>query len=358
MPVHRLSESALRFVLESAIRAPSADNRLPIRFQTGGDAIEIHAAEALPRSGGYRELLLLLTLGAVAENAAIAASRSSVGLAVQACAPLQPGAPLLRLVPSQDSVAPDPLHEQLDQRHTNRRVVFRGPALSAAERREIETNVPATADCHLRWIGQSSRALVIREMTRAETERFRNRTLHDELFSAIRFDVGWHASCPEGLPPGALQIELPARPLFALLRRWPVARVANRLGAHHVFGLRSCRLPCRLAPDLGVLTVDRRDVASLVQAGRSFQRTWLELTRMGRVLQPLPAAALYALPEATSEGVPEPLQRRLANAWDREFRGEHPVMFFRAGKAVKPEVITGRRTLETYLDGRAPQRSD
>lgn len=354
MPLRKLNEGELRFVLESAIRAPSADNRLPIRFRVDEDAIEIRAAEELPTAGGYRELLLLLTLGALVENAHIAASTLNHRLTVTLPQRLEAGMPLLRLTPVDGPVAADPLHTQLEQRHTNRRVVYRGPPLSTAERKAIAQSTERTPAARITWIEGASRRFVIRQMTHAETERFRNRVLHAELFSAIRFDVGWNAGCPEGLPPGALQVEAPARPLFQAFRHWSIARAGNRFGAHHIFGLRSCRLPCMLAPDLGVVTVDRRDIESLVQAGRCFQRIWLELTQLGRVLQPLPAAALYALPEARGEGVPERLHQRLEGAWQQEFDGQTPVMFFRSGKAKPAQITTGRLPVEVYLDGSSP----
>lgn len=354
MPLRGLSESDLRYVLQSAVLAPSADNRLPIRFRIDDAGIAVRfTGPSRPRPGGYRELLLLLSLGALAENAVIAASRIGKRLAVEAPAALRYGEPLLTLAPTDETVAPDPLLEQLARRHTNRRVVFRGPPLSAAERRAIEDASAVGSGCGLGWLNDPpARAFAVRRMTRAETERFRNPVLHEELFSAIRFDVGWSTSCADGLPPGALQVEAPARPLFALLRRWPVARFANRFGVHHVFGVRSCRLPCMLAPDLGAITVERLDARSLVKAGRSFQRVWLELTRLGRALQPLPAAALYALPEAAHEGVPEALQRHLNDSWDNRFDGRHPVMFFRTGTAKPPRIRTERLPLEQYLEER------
>ena len=66
----------LQYILESAIQAPSADNHHNFHFivhQTGVDVW--HTAEKLPKSEGYRRALALLSLGAVAENIAIAGDR-------------------------------------------------------------------------------------------------------------------------------------------------------------------------------------------------------------------------------------------------------------------------------------------
>lgn len=349
MPVLSISESEIRFILEGAIQAPSADNRLPIRFRIGTDAIEVHLHGELPIPGGYRELLLLLTLGALAENAAIAATKFSIKLTIDAPTRLQSTEPILRLRSVKTDVPPDPLYQQLHRRHTNRRVWFHGPALSQRQRQEIEESLNGKAGGRIHWIDSASRSFVIKHMTCAETERFRNPILHQELFNAIRFDLGWEASSIEGLPPGALQIERAARPLFTALRRWSVARQMNRLGLHHLLGLRSCYLPCTLAPDLGAITVADLDVHSLIEAGRSFQRAWLVLTQLDRVLQPLPAAALYALPVACREGVPEVLQQYLRNAWRDQFRDRWPVLFFRVGKAAQGEILTHRPSIDALM---------
>lgn len=351
MPPRELSKDDVRFVLQSAVLAPSADNRLPIRFRITNGAIAVRFAGAsLPRPRGYREMLLLLSVGALAENAVVGASQIGKRLRIEVPPDLRSELPLLTLASTGETTTPDPLYEQLERRQTNRSVIFRGPPLSTTEGQAIVKDC-ALPEGDLHWLNnRATRASVVQHMTRAEAERFRNPTLHEELFSAIRFDVGWRTSCSDGLPPGALQIEAPARPLFQLLRHWPIARVANRLGTARVFGIRSCRLPCSLAPDLGAVTVERLDTDALVQAGRMFQRIWLELSRLGRVLQPLPAGALYALPEARNEGVPQPLQRELADAWHRLFDGRHPVMFFRSGRAQPSKVRAERLPVEAHLD--------
>lgn len=84
--------------------------------------------------------------------------------------------------------------------------------MTDAERGELDAAMHPYSACQLVWLDESARRRqALRLMRRAGTERFRNRTLHEELFSAIRFDVGWRATCPEGLRPGALGVEPPLR---------------------------------------------------------------------------------------------------------------------------------------------------
>jgi hypothetical protein len=351
----KLDQESLQFILESAILAPSADNQHRIRFKLDGNTIQVHYTDAvLPPQGGYKWVLILLSLGAVAENLAIAASH--VGMGAETTLYPDVSQPLLvmqiHLQPNQ--ATGDPLWQAIPLRHTNRKVRFRGPKMTGAEQDELGAAVLANPACELVWLDEPARRRqALRLMHRAETERFRNRFLHEELFSAIRFDVGWHASCAEGLPPGALGVEPPLRPFFALLRHWPVMRLVNLLGAHHMLGWRSCDLPCRLAPHLGLLAVKNIDSQPVFDAGRSFQRLWLAATVQGRVLQPMPASALYALEGARLEGIPDTLIRRLQVGWRRILPGGYPLMIFRMGRAPSSAVATERKPLAFYLNTKA-----
>jgi len=345
-----LDQDQLHFVLESAILAPSADNQHRFRFEITDDGLRIRYTEAeLPPEGGYKRVLALLSLGAVAENLAIAASRFGIGTqTVLLPDPAQPDLIMqIRLQPGQAAV--DSLWEAIPLRHTNRQVRFHGPSMTAAERGELEAAAHIYPTSQLHWLDQPARRRqALRLMRRAETERFHNRLLHAELFSAIRFDVGWRTSCPEGLPPGALGVEPLLRPFFSQLRHWPVMHLANLVGAHYILGWRACALPCRLAPNLGLLAVKNTDTVTILAAGRAFQRLWLRATQQGQVLQPMPASALYALPGACEEGIPADLRQILATGWQTILPGEIPLMLFRMGHAQVPAVTPGRRALADY----------
>ena len=350
--MNRLDPDTLRFILESAVLAPSADNQHRVRFKLDQNSIRVtHTGSALPSPGGYRRALVLMSLGALVENLTIAASRFGIKTVTALFPdPKQPDCvSQIHLQPDQAEV--DPLWPSIPLRHTNRRVFFHGPKMSDTERDELDAAAHALPDCQLNWLdGSEIRNQVLRLMRRAETERFRTRALHEELFSAICFQTGWHASCAEGLPPGALGVEPPLRPFFTLLRHWSVMRLANMLGAHYMLGWRACDLPCRLAPHLGLLSVRNTDDQSVFDVGRSFQRIWLTVTLQGRVLQPMPASAIFALDGARTEGVPVELQRGLKEGWKASLGEAIPLMLFRVGSARPSSIVAGRPGVETYLN--------
>ena len=348
----RFNQDTLRFILESAIMAPSADNQHRIRFQLAEDTICVRYTEAeLPPQGSYKRVLALLSLGAVAENLAIAASRFDIGTETVLLPDLTQPNLIMQIRLQAERAKVDPLWRFIPLRHTNRHVRFRGPRMTDAERGELDAAVRIYPACQLVWLDEPARRRqALRLMRRAEAERFHNPILHKELFSAIRFDVGWRSTSPEGMPPGALGVEPPLRVFFALLRHWPVMRLANLLGAHYMLGWRACDLPCRLAPHLGLLAVKNPDNQAVFGAGRVFQRLWLATTSQGRVLQPMPASALFALKGARAEGIPAGLQHDLAEGWKASLGDSIPLMLFRIGLAKPSSIVTGRRGIGDYLD--------
>jgi len=344
--MNKFNHKQLEYLLQSAIQAPSADNQHLVRFQVTGDSIQVHHTESeLPPEGSYKWVLALLSLGALSENLTIAASRFNLELEIILLPdPTQPGFVIeARLQPGQVPI--DTLWQAIPLRHTNRQLRYHGAGLSAVERDELDKAASVYPASQLVWLEDTLRCKALHLMRLAETERFHNQLLHAELFSAIRFEVGWNQSSQVGLPPGALGVEKPLRPLFAALRHWPVMRIANLFGAHYMLGFRACYLPCWLAPQLCALTVRKIDSQSVFDTGRAFQRLWLSATRQGRVLQPMPASALYALDGVQTEGIPIALQRNLQAGW-RGILGKDtvPLMLFRMGKA-RPSIVEAGRNM-------------
>lgn len=344
----------LRFILESGILAPSADNRHRVRFDVDQAGVNVwHTGGELPEAGGYKRVLALLSLGAVSENLTVAASR--FGIRAEPVLFPDPGKPDLIFKAvwkpwANRTEDTRPLWEEIPRRHTNRSLRYRGPGLPVEDRARLVRVTAASPGCGLAWLDASRpRRHALALMRLAEGERFRNRVLHEELFDAIRFDVGWQQSCDEGLPPGALAIEPPLRPAFALLRHWRIMRLVNLVGGYRVLGWRAADLPCRFAPHLAVISVRQPDDEAIFSAGRAFQRVWLAATQLGLVLQPLPASALYALEGARQEGIPDDLQQRLRKGWSAHLPGRYPIMLFRMGRAATSAVTTGRRPIASYL---------
>jgi len=294
-------------------------------------------------------VLSLLSLGAVAENLSLAAGRFQMKADPEW--PIESTRDNLAFyVRWQPGEAPsDPLSEAITKRHTNRRLIFRGPRLSREDLVRLRQIAADRPGCSLIWLDDTPRRRqTLRLMRLAEAERFHNPLLHKDLFSAIRFDVGWQQSCDEGLPPGALGIERPLRLPFALLRHWSIMHLVNMVGGYHLLGWRAASLPCRISPHVGLISAADLSDQAVFNAGRGFERVWLLATLLGLALQPMPAAALYALDGACKEGIPARVQSRLRQGWQTLLRDQTPLMLFRIGYASPPAIYTIRKPLEYY----------
>lgn len=346
-----ISDALFRILARAGQWAPTAENRHCVKLRLSPAGIEIVADEAFWADAPGRRPLHYLGIGAVAENIVVRAA--AAGYAADVEWATQPGrdAPLGRIgliETGESAVAGGALAPFIEERRTNRSLRYTGPSLDAAERAALLAAVAGIPGDPALLLPQGAPR---RELTNlawlAESARFANPVLHRELFEGVRWDVGWHASAEVGLPPGALGIELPARPSFKALSHWPLARGLSRLGLHRVIGLRAARLPLALTPDLLVICGSRRDAVAWLDAGRTVQRCWLWATGQGKAVQPAAAVALYADPEFP--GVPDALRARLIAGWQGILGERHPHMVLRIGRAPAPAVRASRPALSAFL---------
>ena len=339
----------MRDILQAGILAPSADNHHRLRFQLTSDGVCVCSeAGRLAQLAGYKRTLDLLSLGTVIENIVLRASAHHLSSSIELFSTTKPDLIAdIKFQPTQCD--PDPLHEAIPRRHTNRRF-FKGPQENADTLQEITDSATITSECSLTWLDTpEQRRTVLRLIRLAEGERFRNPILHAEMFESIRFDVGWQQTCTDGLAPATLEVEKALRPLFKLMRNWPIMRLMNILGVASQLGWRAGDLPCRFAPHIGVISASSLADNDQIMAGRVFQRTWLSITERGLALQPLPASALYAQKTSINQGISATLQLQLQQGWNHLDREERPLILFRMGHAEQPTIISGRQPLDYYL---------
>jgi hypothetical protein len=342
-----MTSEQIAALTRAAASAPSADNRHPwlLSFREAECRGEFIAPAWLD-APQTPKVLALISLGTAVEGMAICARAMGLSLQLEyrlsdESAPL--GFSLAPIETSDDSLA-----VALDARHSNRNFWYRGPPLSSVERQALRAENSNLEAASIEWLNdRDTRKAAVELIQAAETERFRNKALHQELYGGVRFDVGWHRSAEEGLPPGALGVSWFERMPFSAMRAWPVQQCANLIGAHHLLGMRSAGLPCRLAPDLCSINADGPTDEAAVHAGRLLMRIWCRATLMGLACQVYAAAPVYALPGATN--VSPALQARLSEGWSRLVPNGRPYILMRMGRADAPAVRTARRDFATYL---------
>ena len=343
----------LRRILDAGIRAPSAENKHELRFQCVGDSVRLLATDqASWAAQPHRQLLALLSYGAVVENIHLRSAELGQDVTVEWLPEANHPDVVADFRWTPTVAPPDPLCRAIELRHTNRRF-YRRAALAAETLARLSAAADAVPGASVLWLDDApGRRIALTAIRVAETERFRRRSLHQELFGAVRFDIGWQRSSDEWLPPAALQIEAPMRLPFAALRHWPLMRALDAFGAHHALGLRAGYLPCALAPHIGLILAkgQREDLANL-KAGRAFQRVWLAAAAQGLALQPMAAATALSVQKAGGGWVSVAVQARLQQLLGALCEGHEalPYMLFRLGAAEAPTEVTQRRPISEYI---------
>jgi hypothetical protein len=348
------STQALRQVLEAGVQAPSAENRHYFRFERRPDSLDLVSTDTASwQEQPHRRALALISYGAVVENMSLRAAELGHGQVTRWCPEPQRPELIARIAWEPAGGAPEALASAIERRHSNRRF-YRREALPPSMLQRLSAAAAAVPGAGVSWLDSAaSRRLALQTLRMAESERFRRRALHHELFSAVRFDAGWKHTTSEGLPPGALEVEPPMRAPFAALRHWPLMRLAAALGVHRTLGLRAADLPCRLAPHIGMVTVQAADdTLGWLQAGRALQRVWLAATLEGLGFQALAAPVALSLQHAgggwVSQRLQDELKRRLQQLGDGVAGDAR--MFFRIGRAGAPTVVTSRPPLSDFID--------
>jgi hypothetical protein len=311
------------------------------RLAIDGNALHLLAARAFHEPPNHRQLLGLISTGAALENLALRAARLGLTLEHRLEPDIVPGGVLARMEarPTDPRIG-DALEGAIEQRQTNRRLRYLPTVLG--EQRQSDLSAQAAAGgASVEWLDTKPRRRVALGLLRkAESERFCNPTLHQELFGSIRFDVGWRASAEQGLPPGALCLPPPERPAFTLLRHWSLQRVGNFFGLHKFVAFRGADLPCRLAPHLVAITTAGNGQREAVDAGRALQRTWLAATALGLSCQVFAAPGLYAQEAATDV---RPLVRsQLRQGWEFLCPGRVVWLTMRIGFAAAAPIRASR----------------
>ena len=344
-----LTPAQFRSIVQAGVLAPSADNHLPFLFDHADTAILLYGNADFQQAGFHRRILMCISAGAVVQNMTIAASLYGRSLNAQ-WFPDPESPALIARVEVGPTAEPDfELARAISQRHTNRRLRFRGPRLPVAQHHRLSSEVNAASGVSIEWLdAPETRRSALRLIRWAESERFRCEPMHKELFGSVRFDVGWNQGVDQGLAPGTLGVERLLRGPFTALRHWSVMRALSTVGGHRVLGFRAGDLPCRLSPHLAVIATSLPGELGALAVGGAFERLWLRASTFGLALQPLVASALFAL--EGYQDVREVVRERLRRGW-ADILGQtlQPLVVFRLGLASAPAITNGRLEVESYM---------
>ena len=346
------SQEQLRLIMQCGILAPSADNKINCRFECLPDRLRLWATEDFICAQYYRKVLSLMSFGAMVENMLQCAASYKLKCEVVWFPKKSNPAIIVEIVWAGElPTLPANLFDSIGKRHTNRRL-YSGESLPAETLTALAQEIQSFPGIQLHWFPSHTTKELISLMRVAETDRFRQRDLHQEIFNSIRFDVGWTRTCEEGLAPGSLEVDGAMKLFFPLLRFWPLTRLLNLFGNHYILGFRAGWLPVWFSSHIGVLSIESKcapeDIAT--QVGQAFERVWLKAASMDLSIQPMAAAAMLLLQEPVEGMVSETVKSKLQNGLQQSLlAGRTPLMLFRLGIAQRPTIASSRKSLESYL---------
>jgi len=242
------------------------------------------------------------------------------------------------------AVGPDPLLGQLTLRSVDRRP-YRMRRLTGAEKRTleqaagpelvVELHEPAAERLRLAWLGALATDIRLRA---PEAHR-----VHQRIIDFQR------AHSPDGIPAGAVGLDrVTLRVMRWALQEWPRQRLLNRLGGTWAVAAQLDLWPGLASGAFFTMRLAGPDpspsarVDTMLHAGRSVQRFWLQASRLGLAIQPTLATLAFShygavdAPFTAQESV-----RRKAGALAgtfRRFLGNDPDCFVFIGRIGEPRA--------------------
>lgn len=350
-----LTEDIQNIIIKAAIAAPSADNSQPFQFQWHKDGSLSLWIDKL-RSGkasDNRFVLSDIALGAVIENVAIQAFDSGYEVEVNYFPNGKDDELYITNIKFNKPIDIQPkktsLANEIFNRCTDRRFPFKGPI--SQHNKDILTTAAQVHDCNTIWFDDKksiNKALPI--IQKAESIRFKSKTLHQELFSTVKFG---QEHTDEGMHISVLAIEKPAQPFFKLMKKWSFMNIVNRIGGATILGLRSVKIPIMFSPALLLITMNDKERLSVIKAGRAIQRVWLQATQCGLSVQPYAAPGIFSLGFIDCE---QEFKSELANIGDQMNKlttesitpNNYGLMFLRIGKNKAVKFRTKRRSIDSF----------
>lgn len=273
-------QPSIRYLLEAARWAPSADNSQPWRLRWSESALTIgyDTARVAGTTFAANDPATLLSMGAVLENLLQAAE--AVGFTVQLSRSSPPGYVTLNLLgstPSRDGPADHPLF----LRHTNR-LSFRKDPLPVPLRDEVRRLSEAEAEIAL-VDNQQSIAGVARLVRSASEIRFRTREITEWLARSLRFTPR-DAESGDGLDIATLNLPPGGTGLLRVISNWKRMEALNRWGAYRLLAAIEANVIGNASALVAVTGAGGPGGA--IDAGRLMERTWILLNQRGLAVHP------------------------------------------------------------------------
>jgi nitroreductase len=348
-----ISPETIAKIIEYAVYAPSGDNSQPWRFEIEESAGKINIFNIPGKDNpilNIRQRGSYIAHGALVENMLIAASQMGFSADLKFFPQgLSDLIATVRLAPSKPKN--EPLFIFIKERTTNRKP-YKNMLLSEAEK-EVLIAAGAAAGCELKLIEDKKMMKIVADaMSATERVALETKELHELFFKNIIWDSARNEAGDSGLYIKTLELPEPIQLIFKIIKFWPVMKFFNTFGFNKLAAGGNSKIYASAAAH-GAIIIGNKD-ENFAQAGRAFQRIWLEATRLGLAFQPVVGTIFLAQRVETKNSHPfsqknSEFIRQAAQKMELVFginSGEIAAMIFRIGRADQPGARSKRRPPE------------
>ncbi len=340
--------ASVRYVLEAARWAPSADNSQPWRLTWDGKTLAVgyDAPRAENATFASENPATLVAMGALLENVLQAAAATEIGL--ERLAHSTDEYFRLRISPGPSSSEGRPDHP-LFLRHTNRLPVRADPLPPALS--DALTGHCQGAARVVVLAGTQNINSIARLVGDASAIRFRTREINEWLGRSLRFTPR-EVDSADGLDVATLNLPPGGRGLLRVIADWRRMEKLNRLGAYKLLAAIEAKSVANASAVVAI--VGSGDSNCALDAGQLIERVWIDINRQGLAVQPFYVVADQLF--RRDEGVlPQGLESRgdaLASATEGVFglAGQKLYMLLRIGYPIRTPIKSRRLPLATICE--------
>jgi hypothetical protein len=345
-----LDAQSKNVIIKAALYSPSADNSQPWQFawHNTGDLSIWCDPHLSGKATDQTYILTDLAIGSVLE--AIRLQAMKLGYKTELSYfpdsdPLHVALVSFSAHTNDMKVAEDcELAKYIPDRHTDRRFPFSGKLDVDIVRQLSESLNDDNCQLHT-FTDRKEINNYLPLIKKAESIRFRDESLHGELFQTVNFQ---EPTPSQGMTLDMLGIEPFARPIFRYISTWQNMQKLNKIGASNMIAIRSVTLPIKLSPGLCLLTASGESRLDMVKAGQQMLRFWLAATKLGLSVHP------YAAPGALTLAKPtlDPLLTNELKDVEKGLAEQQEavaIMLFRIGFKKGLPVRSQRRNIDSML---------
>lgn len=349
-------EQDIKHIIQDAIHAPSGENCQPWRFTISGTTINLFNLPERDQSlYNYGQSGSYISHGAVIENIKISALQfgyfATVKLFPEKKNKNHVASLILEKVSSRGSV----LYDSIKKRVTNRKPYGNAP-LSESELSELLKNVEEEGVRILITQEESDKKILGKIGGFNESVMISNRFLHNFFFSHVTWTKEEDQKKKVGFFIDTLELPLPAKKMFKLIKNWRIANLLNKIGLYKMVGSQNAKTYVS-SSGFGILLTKHTLPEDFVYAGMALERVWLKATNLGLNFQPV-SGLLFLSQTIQSGGTKEFTKNQIQTLQTGHETikkifsigtDEHVVFMFRFGRGEKPTAKSLRFNVEDFI---------